>query len=219
MEMLHDMELVVDELSLGRVAGLERGVAKGFPHVEDDEADSLGFLGSEPLVEGIEAGLGAVGSTKPDGASAKEIAGDNAIGMAWPDGNFINTDDLGSGGAGTIELLLHVLFVEILDRMPFEVEVLGDILHGGDSAVASDTNGEAMGVAWIVGQPIETFAFHGITRSAVDASNGDVKVDASSSGIEVADVARGLVVERVMDDAADAAGGFFERRRSGITTA
>src|SRR6185312_6856255 len=62
-----DVELVVEDLGVRGMARLVGRGAEGLPHVEDDQADSPGFLGSEPGIEGIEAGFGAVGSAKPDG--------------------------------------------------------------------------------------------------------------------------------------------------------
>jgi hypothetical protein len=70
-----------------------------------------------------------------------------------------------------------------------------------------------------VGQPVETFAFHGLTHSTGDAADRELQVDAAATTVEVADSTRGLVVEGAMSGAAYAAGRFFRRRRRVMTTA
>jgi hypothetical protein len=218
-EVSQDVELVVDEPGLRGVAGLERGGAEGFPHVEDDQTNSPGFPGSEPSVERIEAGFGTVDSAEPDGPAAEQIADDDAVGVAGADGEFVDADDLRSGLADAIELFAHVLFVEFLDGVPVEVEVLGDILDGGEPAVASDADGEASGRAGVVGEPVESFAFHGAAHLAEDAPAGELQVDAPPAAVEVADLARVLIVEGPMVGSTHSAGSFFRRRLREMTTA
>ena len=111
-------------------------------------------------IEGIEADFGAIHSAEPDGPATDQIADDDPVCVAWTDGEFVDADDLGARLTDAGQLLAHVLLVEFLDGMPVEVEVLRDILDGGESAVASDTDGESLGEVWIVGEPIEPFAFH-----------------------------------------------------------
>jgi hypothetical protein len=111
------------------------------------------------------------------------------------------------------------LFVEFLDGVPVEVEVLGDILDGGVSTVASDADGEALGEVRVVGEPFESFAFHGIAPPTCNATDGELQVDASPAAVEIAGLTRGLIVEGVMDGATLSAGGFLRSRRSGMTAA
>lgn len=139
--------------------------------------------------------------------------------MTGADGEFVDADDLGCGEAGAVELFGHVLFVEVLDGVPVKVEVFGDILDRGQSAVAADADGEAMSVTRVVGEPVEVLALHGITQAASDATDRPLEVNAPAAGIEVADQSSSLVVEVPVEGATDSADRFFERRRSGITTA
>ena len=208
-----DMELVEDDLGLRGVAGLERRGAEGLPHVHDGQADSPGFLGAEPGIEGIHAGFGAVGAAEPDGPAAQQVADDDAVRVPGADGEFVDADDLGSRAAGAVELLPHVLLVELLDGVPIEVQVLGHVLDGGDPAVAADAEGEALGVKRVVGEPVEAFALHGLALPAEDAADGEFQVDAPAAAVEVADPSRGLIVEGAMAGAAHSAACFFRRRR------
>ena len=217
--MPQDVELVVDDAGLRGVAGPERGGAEGLPHVDDDEPDSPGFPGAEPVVEGVEAGFGAVGSAEPDGSAANEIADDDAVGVPRADGQFVDADDLGAGSADAFELFAHVLLVEFLDGVPVEVEVLGDVCDGGEPAIASDADGEATGVAGVVGEPVESFAFHGLALPTGDAANGELQMDATPAAVEIANAAKLLIVERAVDGSTHSTGGFFRRRSSGMTTA
>jgi len=139
--------------------------------------------------------------------------------VTGPDREFVDADDFGGGAADAIELLLHVLLVEVLDRVPLEEQVLGHVLDGGDPAVASDPEGKAPGVVRVVGDPVEAFAFHGLALPAEDPADGDFQVDASAAAVEVADAAQGLIVERPMAGAALTATRFFRRRRRATTTA
>ena len=139
--------------------------------------------------------------------------------MAGTDGEFVDADDLGAGLTDVGQLLAHVLLVEFLDGVPVEVEVLGDILDRGEPAVTSDADGEAVGVARIVGEPVESFAFHGTTPPAGDAADGKLEVDASSAAVEIADGSRVVIVEGAMAGAAVAAECFFRSLRREMTTA
>ena len=157
-QVAQDMELVEDDLGLWCVTGLERRGAKGLPHVHDGQADSAGFRGAEPGIEGIHAGLGAVGAAEPDGPAAEQVTDDDAVRVPGADGEFVDADDLGARAAGSVELLPHVLLVELLDGVPLEEQVLGRVLDGGDPAVASDPEGKAPSVMRVVGDPVEAFA-------------------------------------------------------------
>lgn len=211
--MTQDVELVEDDLRLRGMSGLERRVAS-----------RRAGIGAEPGIEGIHAGFGAVGAAEPDGPAAESRrAGthDNSIGMPRPDREFVAADDLGAGMACPVELLLHVRLVEIFDGVPVEMKVLGSVLDGGDTTVASrfHRDREALGVTRVVGKPVELFAFHGLAVATADAPNVDLQVDAPAAAIEVAYPASRLIVEGAMTGAAQAAACFFRRRFRAMTTA
>jgi hypothetical protein len=94
--------------------------------------------------------------------------------------------------------------------VPLEVQGLGHVLHSGRAAVPGDADGEALGVTWVVSQPIEAFAFHGVAVATVDRADGEFEVDTQVATIEVAYLSERLIVEGAMRSAAHAAGCFFD---------
>jgi len=211
--MPHDVELVEQDVGLRRVVLLERRVAKRLPHVHDGEADPLAALGSEPLVELVHALLGAILAAEPDGSLAFEIADDDAVGVTLADRHLVDADDLRSWGTGTPELLTHVLLLQLLDGVPVEVKLLGDILDGGGSAATPHVEGEALGVARIVGQPVELLALHLVAREAGDAAHDELEVDAPVAAREVANPMDLLIVEGPVPSSTDTTRRFFRRLR------
>lgn len=158
-------------------------------------------------------------ATKPDGSSADQIADDDAVLMTLADRDFIDADDAGRWRSGQFKLPLHVLFVEIFDGVPVEVEILGDIGNSCEATTASDPSGETSGEVGIVGEPVESLAFHGVALTTVNPSNGELEIDATATAIVVAYPANGLIVERTMSDTALSAECFWGRRRSVMTAA
>jgi len=139
--------------------------------------------------------------------------------MTLANGDFVDADDTRRRRSCPLELLPHVLFIEVSDRVPIEVKLLGNIGDGRGSAMASDLDCEASGEVRVVGEPVEAFAFHGLALSARDPTYGEFEVDAASSTIEVAHLANDLIVEGVARRAAVTANRFSGRRWSVSTTA
>ena len=71
--------------------------------------------------------------------------------------------------AGAAELLGHVLLVQLLDRVPIEVQLLGHRLDRTVPATSPHEEGEPLGVERIVGQPVEAFGLHGAAPRALHA--------------------------------------------------
>jgi hypothetical protein len=69
----------------------------------------------------------------------------------------------------TLELGLHVLLLQRLDRIPVELELLGDIADRCLSAAATDIESKAFGEMHIVRQKIQPFALHAAAIAARDA--------------------------------------------------
>src|SRR6266705_3046633 len=74
------MELVEQDAGLRGVAGGR--LAKGLPHVHDDEANARRLAGPEPRVELVQARLRAIRAPKPDRPLAHQVADDDAVSMA-----------------------------------------------------------------------------------------------------------------------------------------
>src|SRR4030066_123874 len=95
----------------------------------------------------IPAGLGAVRAAEPDRAPTQEVADDDPIGVPFPNRHLVDADDLRPGRSGTPQLLTHVLLLELLDRVPLKMQLLGDILDGRGAAALPDVEREPLGVA------------------------------------------------------------------------
>ena len=68
------------------------------------------------------------------------------------------------------ELRAHVPPLQRLDRIPVEVEFLGDILDGGLATAPPHVVGRALGLERVVRQEVRTLALHGAApRTARDA--------------------------------------------------
>ena len=206
------MELVEQDARLRRMG--RGGGAKRLPHVHHREANPRGFLGAEPGEERIHAGLGAVRAAEPDRPPAQQVADDDPIGVPFPDRHLVDADDLRPGRAGAPQLLAHVLLLERLDRVPLQLQLLGDVLDGRGPAPPPDVEREALGVAGIVGQEVEPLALHRATGAARDPAQLELHHDPQASAREVAHPVHPAIVEAAVDSAAHATGRFFERRTS-----
>src|SRR5262249_44775839 len=152
---------------------LGRHLAERLPHVHHRKANALALFWTEPVVECSHAGLRPIGTAKPDRPATQKIAHHDAIGVTFADRDLIDTDHFGSWRAGARPLRCHVLFIEVLYRLPIEVELFGNVLDRRLTAASADKIGKALGVEWIVGQKVEPFAFHFATNPAKNASNLD----------------------------------------------
>src|SRR5262245_25278905 len=207
------VELVVEDASLRRVARLERGRAECLPHVHDREADFPALFGAEPGIELVQALLGAVRAAEPDWPAADQVADHDPVGVALADADLVDADDRGGGVAGAAQLLVHVLFVQVLDGLPVQAQLAGHIPEGRCPTAPPDEEGEAFGVEGVVGQPAELLLLHGAAPPAVDAPDFDLQEDPGVPAGEVADAPDLAVVEAARPLPADAAGRFFRRRR------
>src|SRR5947209_5731201 len=218
-QMAQDVELVVQDRGLRGVAFLEGGGAEGLPHVHDGQANPPAFLGAQPGEELVQAGLGAVLATEPDGAAPLQVADDDAVAMPLGDGDLVDADHPRRGRTGPTQLLAHVLLVQLLDRMPIERELLGHLLDGGIAAAPADEVGEPLGIERIVGEPVQPFAFHAATPGALDPTDREGEVDPFVAARQIADAAWSLVVVGAKGLSTDAAERFFRRRWREMTTA
>ena len=96
-QVAHDVELVEQDRRLRRV---RRGrVAKRLPHVHHRQANALGLLRAQPVVELRHARLRAVLAAEPDRAPANQVAHHDAVGVALADRDLVDADRLRSGRA------------------------------------------------------------------------------------------------------------------------
>ena len=157
--MAHDVERVEQDRGL-RGMGL-RGGAKGLPHIHEGKLDPAAFLLAKSGVELRRAGLRAIGATKPDRPTPVQIADHDAVGMTLPNRDLVDADAPRSRRAGTRELGAHVLLVQRLDRIPVQVQLLGDILDRGAATAPADVVGKPLRVERVVAEKVEPLALHG----------------------------------------------------------
>jgi len=211
------VELVEQDGRLRRL--LPRRVAKRFPHIHHRQPDAVRLLFAQPVIKLVHAGFRAVLSSEPDRASAHQIAHHDAVRVPFADRDFVYTDNLRPGRAGPLQLNAHVLLVQFLDRVPIQVQFPGHILDRGLAAAPADEPGEAFGVERVVGQKVETLAFHLAAAPALNAPHLDVQVHARVGTGQVAYPAHLPVVPAGVHLAASPAHRFFERRTRRITRA
>jgi hypothetical protein len=83
-----------------------------------------GFLAS--LINRGIARLLAILSPQPNRAPSNQIAHPNAVGVAVADRNLVDADGLGFWPARADKLCAQVLLLQRLDRIPIDVELLGN---------------------------------------------------------------------------------------------
>src|SRR3974377_256955 len=169
------MKLIVKDSRLGGM--LPCRFFKGFPHVHNRKPYPFEFRGSGRFIEELQALLRSVDSAKPDGPFPLQIANDNPVAMAFPDRDFVNTDDLGPGVPGTTEFLPQVLFFQSVDRLAVQMQLPGDIFDGGGTATLANVKGKPLGVEWVVGQEGKLLLFHRAAPPAPNTPNFQFEVD------------------------------------------
>src|SRR5258708_15682 len=115
---------------------------------------------------------------------------------------------------GTLELGPHVLHLQCLDRLPVQLEFLGDIADRCLPAAAADIERKAFGEVRIVRQKVQPFALHGAAVAARDATHFEFENNPKSCARQVANLPHPPIVPAVVDPPTTAANRFFERRSS-----
>ncbi len=109
---------------------------------------------------------------------------------------------------------MHVLLFQLLDRVPIERQLFGQVLDRGAATAPTDVVGEALRVERIVAEKVEPLALHGATSPAVDTPDLQLEIDAVIARRQIAHPPRASVVPTAVRSSADAAQRFFERRTS-----
>jgi hypothetical protein len=115
------------------------------------------------------------------------------------------------GSRGTPKLLVHVELVELLDRVPIELQFLGHYLYGGIVTAGAHKESESLCVVRQLRQPIEAFGPDGTTTPAVHTPNIHGEINALVAAREIADQTRPLIVKNAMHLSALATDCFFRR--------
>src|SRR6266571_4071040 len=195
-------------------AGL-RGVALGrvperLPHVHHSHANPRALVGPQPLEELVHAGLGAVLAPEPDGPLPDQIADHDPVAVPLLDRDLIDADHLRARPSRPPQLLPHVLLLEILDRVPVEMQFLGDVLDRRGPTTTAHVEGKALRVGTVVREERQRLLPHRAARNAFDAPYLDVQEDSEAPAREIPHPLALPVVEAPVL-ATTRARGFFER--------
>jgi len=210
----HHVELVEQDRRLRGVRLLPGGLQERLPHIHDRDLDLLALLGAQPRIEGVHGGLRAVHTPEPDRALPDQIGDHDPVGVPLLDRHLVDADDLRPRGAGTPQLLPHVLLLQLLDRVPVQAQFPGDVPDAGGAASPSHVVGEPLRVEGIVGEEGKRLPFHLPAPFAQDPSDGDLKVHPGVPAGEIPNQAVPVVVEGAVNRSADTAQSFFPLRLS-----
>src|ERR1039457_1653337 len=141
---------------------------KRLPHVHDGEANARTLGPAEPGVKLAHARLRAVLAAEPDRTAAPKVADHGPGGVTFADRNLVDADPLRTRRARALELGLHVLHVQRLDRVPVQRQFLRHLLDRRPPATPADKVSKALSVEWIVRQKVEPFPLHTDTPVAID---------------------------------------------------
>ena len=210
----HHVELVEENRRLGGVPLLLRGLQEGLPHVHHGQLDSLALLGSQPCVEGVHGSYRTVFAPEPDRTLPDQVRHHDPVDVPLADRHFVDPDDLRSRGAGSPQLLPHVLLLQLLDRVPVHVDFLGDVPDAGGAASPADVVGEPLRVEGIVGDKLQRLPLHLPAPFAQDPSDRDLQVHPRVAAGKIPNQPDLVVVEGSMNRPAGATKSFFPLRSS-----
>src|SRR5262249_47039915 len=108
----------------------------------------------------------------------------------------------------------HVLLIEFLDRVPIEVELLGNILDRRLAAPPLNKVGEPLRVEWVVGQKFKPLAYHFAAGPAKYAPHFEFEIYPRIAARKIAHAANRAVVPTAMQASTTTTSRFLERRLS-----
>jgi len=186
-------------------------IPERLPHVHHGHANSRALLGSQPLEELVHAGLGAVLAPEPDRPFPDQVAHQDAVDVAFLDRDLVDADYLRRRCPRPPQLLPHVLLLEVLDRLPVEMQFLGDVLDRRGATATAHIEGEALRVGAVAREERQRLLPHRAALNALDAPYLDVQEDSEASTREIPYPLALAVVEAPVLATAGARR-FFERR-------
>ena len=211
-QMAHDVKLVEQDRRLRRP--FARRVAKRLPHVHHRQANAVALLLAQPVVELRHARLRAILPAEPDRPPADQVAHHDTVAMALADRDLIDADRLGPRPARESELGLHVLLLQRLDRIPVELQFLGNVLDRRLPTALAHVMGKALRIERVVRKEIEPLAFHLAATAASHPPDLNLQEDARVATRQIANLPYTPVVPTQMNSPAAPANRFFARRAS-----
>src|SRR5262249_1976153 len=176
-QMAHHMKLVVQNSCLWR-RGFS-GVSKWLPHVHDRQANPCAWGLSQLIKELSQALLRTVLAAKPDRSALFQVAHHNPVSVTLANRYLVNADDLRLGLTGTCDLRLHVLLVQLFDRVPVKLKFLGYVFDGRRAATPPHIIGKPLGVK-LVCRPKPPAAPSSLWRS-LDKTPGEFRTPGTSA--------------------------------------
>src|SRR6266571_589041 len=162
----------------------------------------------------LRPGLRAIVPAEPDRPLANEVAHHDPVLVALAHRDLVDADHRRRRSSRLGQLGTHVLLVQLLHRMPVELQLLGDVIDRSAAASPADIEGKSLGVERIVRQKLETLALHLAAPAATHASHLELQEDAQAAGREIASAAKLAIIPPGMLLSAGPARRFFERRTS-----
>src|SRR3974390_3066649 len=192
---------------------------KRLPHVHHREPNAGALSCAEPGVELYHARLRAVLTPEPDRSSTKQVAHYDPVAMALADRNLVDADHLRTRHPHPLELGLHVLLVQHLDRVPVQRQLLRHVRNRRLPAAAPDKIGEAFGVERIVGQKVEPLPLHLAAVAAIETPHLQLQEYPRVPARQIAHPTDLAVVPARLHPTAAPTRRFFERRFSAMMRA
>jgi hypothetical protein len=125
------------------------------------------------------------------------------------DRDLVNADHARRRRSRHPQLFAHVQLVQLLDPVPIQAHMPGDILDGHRAAERAGLQHEPVRVVGIRGQKVEPLPLHAATPPAIDAAIFEVQIHLMIAAIEVACAVPSPIIEAGVWRAAQAAHRFF----------
>ena len=158
-------------------------------------------------------------AAKPDRPATNQVTHHDAVGVTLADRDLVDADGLGSGSACLGQLRRHVLLLKPLDRVPVELELLGDVLDRGTAAAPADIEGEALRVERIGAKEAELLPLHLAATATEDTPHLEFEKHPCVAAGQIAHAPAFAVVPARVFLAAGATDCFFTRRLRVMTRA
>src|SRR5437899_1253016 len=141
------MKAIKDQSGVGQSPG--DGVDVGRTHVRGHGLD-LSPTASQPLPEGFQ-GVCSLAPADVDDGPAFQVQDNRQVAVAVADGDFVDGNLSQLLQLGSAEAAAQILLVNLLDEVPTDSQVVGDVLDGHAATQFQGIAGKSLGVAaaWV----------------------------------------------------------------------
>ena len=198
-QMLEHMELVEDDLGVGRMA--QQRIPEGLPHIHDRQAQGTISLGSHIVEEPVHVLFSAPQLfAHPDRPLLIQVGDHDSVTLSFLDRDFINAD-----GPQTLPgqmlgpEISHVTDIHPPNLVPIQPVAFCHLFDGHRSTEPANVLLEPLGKTPGLRQPGEGFLLHASTTPAVHPPIFEFQIDARAAGVQIADSMSLAVVEAARD--------------------